>query len=391
MNGAIAASIRAASLPLASAPSDLSVPLPAPQGNGVVLSIVVPTFNEAGNIGELIRRVDACLADIRWEMLVVDDDSADGTADIVEELGRRDDRIRCLRRVGRRGLSSACMEGMALAGGAYYAIIDADLQHDERLLPAMLRSIATGNVDLVVGSRYVDGGCVGSWNPIRLALSRGATLVTYLLLRVDLSDPMSGFFMIRPEAVRPLAARYSDKGFKLLLDIVASSAVPLRVVELPYSFAVRTSGESKLGVGVVWCFIALLARHLALRIPRRFLKFCMIGGSGLMVHIAVLWSTQRWLQASFPAAQTSAVLVSIASNFWLNNRLAFGDLRLRGSRFLAGMSRFAALCAFGAVVNVMLSETLHSAGVGRMPSVIAGIMAAAACNYLTVSRLVWRQ
>ena len=355
----------------------------------VDLSIIVPTFNEAGNISELIRRVEACLGGIRWEMLVVDDDSADGTADLVAEIGRRDARIHCLRRIGRRGLSSACMEGMALARGTYHAIMDADLQHDESLLPAMLRSIAMGDVDLVVGSRYVDGGCVASWNPMRLAMSRAATVVTRLLLRVELSDPMSGFFMIRPEAALPLAARCSDKGFKLLLDIVASSTVPLRVVELPYRFAVRTSGKSKLGAGVVCYFVASLARHLVDRIPQRFVKFCTIGGSGVLVHLAVLWSLQRWLQASFPAAQTSAVLISITSNFSLNNRLAFGDLRLRGARFFGGMSRFAALCAFGAVVNAVVAEALHHAGVHRMPSAIAGILAAAVCNYLTVSRFVW--
>lgn len=357
---------------------------------GVLLSIVVPTFNEAGNIGELIRRVDAALAGIRWEMHVIDDDSADGTADIVAEMGRSDDRIHCLRRVGRRGLSSACMEGMALARGRYYAVMDADLQHDERLLPAMLRSITAGSVDVVVGSRYVDGGCTGSWNPLRRALSRSATGVTRWLLRVELSDPMSGFFMVRPQALRPLAARPCDKGFKLLLDIVASATVPLRVVELPYRFSERTSGQSKLGAAVVWYFFLLLARHLAQRVPRRFIRFCAIGASGVLVHLAVLWALQRWLQASFAAAQTSAVLVSIASNFWLNNRLAFGDLRLRGARLVSGMSRFAALCAFGAVANVVLSESLHGAGAHRMPSAIAGIVAGAVCNYLTVSRLVWR-
>ena len=357
---------------------------------GVVeLSIIVPTFNEAGNIVELLRRIDTCLAEASWEVLVVDDDSPDGTADIVSDLGRRDGRIRCLRRVGRRGLSGACLEGMALAHGKYLAIMDADLQHDERLLPAMLQSLATGGVDLVVGSRYVDGGCMEAWNPVRRAMSRAATFVTRLLLRVELSDPMSGFFMIRAAALAGSAPRGSDKGFKLLLDLVVSSPVPLRVLELPYRFAVRTSGQSKLGAGVIWSFVLLLGRQLVARIPRRFLRFSAIGGTGVLVHLSVLWAAQRWLQASFPAAQTGAVLVSMASNFWLNNRLAFGDLRLRGARFLAGMSRFAVLCAFGAVVNVMVAEALHRAGLDRTSSAIAGITAGAACNYVAVSRLVW--
>lgn len=386
MNPSMATSFKTLSPDIALTRSDAS----AQPGSGVLLSIIVPTFNEAGSIGELIRRVGACLPSTPWEMLIVDDESTDGTADIVAELGRDDDRIRCLRRVGRRGLSSACMEGMALASGSYYAVMDADLQHDEQLLPAMLRSIASGDVDLVVGSRYVDGGCVEAWNPVRLALSRLATGVTRLLLRVRLSDPMSGFFMIRREAMLPLQASCQDKGFKLLLDVVASSTVPLRVVELPYRFAIRTSGQSKLGAGVAWHFLVLLSRHLARRMPLRFLKFCMVGGSGVLVHFAVLCSAQQWLEASFPVAQTSAVLVSIASNFWLNNRLAFGDLRLRGTRVVAGMSRFAGLCAFGAVVNVILAMTLQGSGVDRTLSAAAGVLAGAVCNYLTVSRLVWR-
>jgi len=196
--------------------------------------------------------------------------------------------------------------------------------------------------------------------------------------------------MLRPEVALPLAARCSDKGFKLLLDIVVSSTVPLRVMELPYRFALRTSGKSKLGAGVVWCFAVLLARHMAHRIPRRFVRFCLIGCSGVLVHLSVLWMARRWLQASFPAAQTGAVLASIASNFWLNNRLAFGDVCLRGALFFAGMSQFAALCAVGAVVNVVCAETLYRAGFSQLLSAMAGILAGAACNYVTVSRFVWR-
>jgi len=362
----------------------------APPETAIVLSIIVPTFNEVGNIRELLRRIDACLQGLRWEVLVVDDDSADGTADLVLEMGSRDARIRCLRRVGRRGLSSACLEGMAMALGRYCAVMDADLQHDEHLLPAMLRAMATGDTDLVVGSRYAKGGCVGAWNPTRLAMSRIATLVSRLLLRVDLSDPMSGFFMIRSQTLRQVSARGPGKGFKLLLDLVTSSPVPLRIVELPYRFASRQSGQSKLGAMVIWSFMMLLVRQLPARLPRRFGKFCLIGASGVLVHLAVLWALQRWLLASFPAAQTGAVLVSMASNFWLNNRLAFADRRLHGPSLLRGLSRFATLCAFGAVLNVVVADALHHAGVDRMASAVAGILAGAACNYVMASNFVWR-
>jgi dolichol-phosphate mannosyltransferase len=364
--------------------------LHAPMAQGVTLSIVIPTFNEAGNIGELLRRIEDCLQGVRWEVLVVDDDSADGTADIVLALGVRDARIRCLRRIGRRGLSGACLEGMAASVGKYYAVMDADLQHDERLLPAMLLALSTGETDLVVGSRYVAGGCVEAWSPARLAVSRMATVLTQGLLSVKLSDPMSGFFMIRPEALRQVADRLSGKGFKLLLDLVASSPATLRIVELPYRFAARGSGQSKLDTGVAWAFLMLLIRQLAVQFHTRFAKFSLIGGSGVLVHLAVLFSLQRLLLASFPVAQTGAVIVSMVSNFTLNNRLTFADQRLRGSRFLGGLSRFAALCAVGAVVNVVIAEVIHRAGIDRLSSAAAGILAGAACNYLTTSALVWR-
>jgi dolichol-phosphate mannosyltransferase len=361
-----------------------------PSQAGVTLSIVIPTFNEVGNIGELLRRIDACLQGVRWEVLVVDDDSADGTADLVLAMGACDERIRCLRRVGRRGLSSACLEGMAVARGQYYVVMDADLQHDEQLLPVMLQVMSGGLTDLVVGSRYLAGGGVDDWSPTRVAMSRLATLATQVLLSVGLSDPMSGFFMIRAEVLRQVSARVSGKGFKLLLDLVASSRVPLRVVELPYRFAIRHSGQSKLDAGVVSAFLLLLARKLPGRLRSRFGKFSLIGGSGVLVHLAVLYAMQGLLLASFPAAQTGAVIVSMISNFSLNNRLTYPDRRLHGARFMSGLSRFSALCAVGAVVNVALAEALHRSGVDRMTSAAAGILGGAVCNYLSTSAFVWR-
>jgi dolichol-phosphate mannosyltransferase len=358
--------------------------------SGLMLSIVIPTFNEVGNMVELLGRIDTCLQGVGWEVIVVDDDSADGTADLVAALGACDSRIRCLRRVGRRGLSGACLEGMASAHGRYFAIMDADLQHDERLLPAMLQAISAGGVDLVVGSRYVAGGSVDAWSPMRHVMSRAATLLTRVLLKVGLSDPMSGFFMIRPEALRPMATRLSGSGFKLLLDLVASSAVPLRILELPYRFAVRQNGRSKLDGGVVWAFARLLAHQVLSRLRSRFGKFCLIGSSGVLVHFGVLLMLQGLVLASFPMAQTAAVIVSMISNFALNNRLTFADLRLRGTRFVGGLSRFAALCALGAVVNVVVAEILHHGGAPRLACAAAGIVAGAVCNYLTTSALVWR-
>ena len=355
------------------------------------LSIVIPTFNEAGNIEELLRRLAACLNGIDWEIVVVDDDSPDGTAHLVDRIGRVDPRIHCLKRIGRRGLSSACLEGMAISRGTFLAVIDADLQHDENLLPAMLRALTEGAVDLVVGSRYMEGGGVAAWSRRRRLLSRAATSVTHHLLACDLTDPMSGFFMIRRAAVRQASAHLSDSGFKLLLDLVSCSPMPLRTMELPYTFSPRTRGQSKLDAGVAWSFARLLLRQAVRRSCGRLCHFCLIGSSGVFVHFAVLGACQVLAGLSFPMAQTIAVIVSLVSNYTLNNRLTFEASRLRGKAFVTGLSRFAVLCALGAIVNVVVADAvLHVSG-WRLPAVAVGILTGAVCNYCTTSLLVWRR
>ena len=355
------------------------------------LSIIIPTFNEAGNIVELLERIAKCLHSADWEVIVVDDDSADGTAEIVTRLSCDDPRVRCLKRVGRRGLSSACLEGMSLSTKRFLAVIDADLQHDEQLLPAMLRVLAEGRLDLVVGSRYLHRGSVAAWSRRRRWLSRGATAMTRRLLAVGLTDPMSGFFMIRRQVVTQVATQLSNSGFKLLLDLVTCSPQPLRLVELPYTFSPRRHGQSKLDANVLWSFLGLLLRGILRRSCGRFCRFCLIGTSGVFVHFAVFEAAQTLLALSFPAAQTAGVLVSLVSNFVLNNRLTFDASRLRGTAFFTGLSRFAVLCSIGAIVNVAVADAVVALSGWRLIAAGAGILAGAICNYATTSALVWHR
>jgi dolichol-phosphate mannosyltransferase len=355
------------------------------------LSVIVPTFNESGSIEELLRRIACCLEGVHWEILVVDDNSPDGTATLVQQLSQHDPRIHCLKRVGSRGLSSACLDGMALATGRYLAVIDADLQHDETLLPAMLHVMMAGSHDVVIGSRYLDGGSIASWSRCRRVMSSAATWLTCALLDVALSDPMSGFFMIRREVVTLAAGRLSDSGFKLLLDLVVSSPEPLRTAELPYRFSPRLHGSSKLDWRVLWTFAMLLMRQLRGRSFGGFARFSVIGASGVVVHFAVLDCAQSLLACSFALAQTLAVLVSMTSNFVLNNRLTFPSARLRGKAFFTGLSRFGLLCAIGAIVNVAVADAMAHESSMRLCAAAAGIVAGALCNYTTTSVLVWRR
>jgi dolichol-phosphate mannosyltransferase len=228
------------------------------------LSIVAPTFNEIGNIEALVDRLAATLQGIAWEILFVDDDSPDGTADRVREVGRRMTNVRCLKRVGRRGLASACIEGFAATSGPFIAVMDADLQHDETLLPRMLEILRAGEVELVVASRYAAGAGLGEHSAFRRLISRGGNWTARTILRVGLSDPMSGFFMLRRDLLaRSTVGRVSGRGFKILLDLVASTRPAAKLRELPFTFRPRNAGESKFNAAIGWEFLrAILKQRL---------------------------------------------------------------------------------------------------------------------------------
>jgi dolichol-phosphate mannosyltransferase len=229
----------------------------------VELSIVVPTLNERANVEPLVAAVTVALAGISWELIVVDDDSADGTAEAVEAIGRTDTRVRCLRRIGRRGLAGACIEGGLAAAGSVVAVMDADLQHDPAILPRMLERLRSSEVDLVVGSRYVAGGSAPGLSAWRMLVSRCAATVARCALGLGFSDTTSGFFMLRRDLVAELAPRLSRTGFKILVDIAASAGRPLRIEEIGFRFGPRAGGASKCGAAVGVDFIRLVAARAA--------------------------------------------------------------------------------------------------------------------------------
>ena len=227
----------------------------SPVTAGPELTLVIPTLNERDNIGPLVDLLDAVLEAVSWEVIFVDDDSPDGTAERIREIGRRDRRVRCLQRLGRRGLTTACIEGALAASATYIAVMDADMQHDENLLPQMLAMLKSDSADLVVGSRYVAGGGIGGLDPARANMSAFATRLSRIICKAEIADPMSGFFMLRRDVLEEALRRLSGQGFKILLDILASSPRPLRVRELPYEFRERQRGESKLDTRVAWEYI----------------------------------------------------------------------------------------------------------------------------------------
>jgi len=358
--------------------------------HGIELSVIVPTFNERDNVCELVNRLEACLAPIRWEVIFVDDDSPDGTAEKVRAISAGSRQVRCLQRLGRRGLSSACIEGFLSSAAPYLAVIDGDLQHDETLLPQMLETLKKGETDIVLGSRYVAGGGIGDWNRTRALISRVATRLSSLILRADLTDPMSGFFMIRRGAFYETVRNLSGLGFKILVDLFASSPRPLRFKELPYQFRSRQVGESKLDHYAVWEYLTLLLdKMIGHIIPVRFITFTLVGGLGIVVHLLVLALLFKGLQTGFVTSQAIATVIAMTFNFALNNVLTYRDMRLKGLQWLRGWVSFTLGCSVGAFANVGIASYLFSIDTFWVLSSLAGIVIGAVWNYAVTATYTW--
>lgn len=356
------------------------------------LAVVIPTFNEVGNVRSLIAKLDAALAGILWEAIFVDDDSTDGTEKELEALAKEDPRVRMIRRIGRRGLSSAVVEGMMATVAPYVAVIDADHQHDETKLPDMLALLRANEAEIVIGSRYVGDGSVGTWDSDRVRASRIATRIAQYFLPVHLSDPMSGFFMLGRttflEAVRDL----SGQGYKILLDIVLSLGRVPRIREVAYTFRNRTHGESKLDSAVVLQYLLMLVdKKIGHIVPTRFVLFAAVGASGVLVHMATL-ATILGLAGSFKVGQAVATLVAMTFNFFVNNVLTYRDKRLRGFGPVAkGLVSFWLVCAIGAVSNVGVASVLFDRDYAWWLSALAGIAVGVVWNYAMTATFTWKK
>jgi len=364
-----------------------------PQAIGLPeLSVIVPTFNERDNVATLYRRLEATLSGVAWEVVFVDDNSPDGTWDVVRGLARRDSRVRCIRRIGRRGLSGACIEGILASSAPYAAVIDADLQHDETRLPKMLALLQNGDAELVVGSRYIEGGSADSFDKQRAGASALATEVAKRVLGVKIADPMSGFFMIRRDRFEQLAPQLSTQGFKILLDIVATAHGELRTVEIPYTFGSRQHGESKLDSMVALDFLGLVLAKLTHDvISLRFLLFAMVGSIGLVVHLTTLFIALEFFNIQFPEAQACGALVAMTSNFILNNFLTYRDQRLKGFAILRGLLLFYLVCSVGLFANVGVAFSVYDQEPIWWLAGAAGALMGVVWNYAMSGLFVWRK
>jgi dolichol-phosphate mannosyltransferase len=356
------------------------------------LAIVLPTFNERGNVGPIFDRLARALPGVRYEVIFVDDDSPDGTADEVRRLAAQHDNLRVLQRIGRRGLASACIEGILGAAAPYVAVMDADMQHDESILPEMLRRIREENLDLVVGSRNMAGGSMGEFTKSRVKLSQLGRRLSLMGAEHELSDPMSGFFLVRVATFEQFAHRLSGIGFKILLDIVLSAGPGLRIGEVPYRFRLREHGESKLDllVGLEY-FELLVDKHLGGVVNVRFVLFGMVGALGVGVHLLILSALLKLAGIGFAAGQAVTTFIVMILNFVLNNSVTYRDRRLRGWRFWRGLITFCLACGLGVAANVAIANETFRRGVPWVLAAITGLLFTAVWNYGVTSMTTWRQ
>ena len=362
------------------------------------LAVIVPSFNERGNIELLYEKVSTALKGIPFEFVVVDDNSPDGTAGVVKDMSRRFPNVRCIHRIGRRGLSSAVVEGVAATATPYFAVVDADLQHDESILPKMFAKAVAGD-DVVIGTRYSGDGSAGAGlSATRAAGSRLATRLSNLVTGARLSDPMSGFFLMRREVFDEVAPTLSDNGFKILLDIIVSATRfrsrhdrQLAIGEVSYTFRERHAGESKMNPLIVIQFLGLLLSKLSRGVlPTSFLLFSMVGGSGIFVHMGVLWAAGNLFGFNFTNSQLVATLVAMTTNYILNNELTYADKKLRGRRFWLGLLSFYAICSLGMLANISVAVALFNEGGGFLLAGFLGAIMSVVFNYSVTRVFTWR-
>jgi dolichol-phosphate mannosyltransferase len=354
------------------------------------LSVVIPTKNEAGNVEPLLKRIGVALAGIEWEAIFVDDNSTDGTPELLTRIAQGDRRVRLIRRIGRRGLSSAVVEGALASTTPIVAVIDADLQHDEKILPDLYRAVAEGGNELAIGTRYAANGSTGDWAEDRLKISRFATALASPIMKTRLSDPMSGFFAVRRDILLDAAPRLSTVGYKILLDLVASHPRPLKVAEVGYTFGARQHGESKLDEMVALEYLELLLdKAIGRFVPVKLVQFGAIGMLGVGVHLALLYLSMNMIGAPFATSQAVAVIGAMTFNFALNNKFTYRDRQLKGFAWVGGLFSFYLVCSLGAVANVGIGSLVYEQFHGWWIAGIAGAIVGSVWNYVASGWLTW--
>lgn len=359
-----------------------------------MLSLIIPTYNERESLPIFIPRIVETLQGTDFEIIVVDDDSPDRTWEVAMRLARQYTQLHTIRRVGRRGLSSAVIEGFLAAKGDVFAVMDADGQHDISLLPRLAEAAAKNN-GIAMGSRYMEGGSVGNWKGFRAFVSRLGGSLAIWLCKVIVTDPMSGFFAISRETFEDVLPRLNPKGFKILLDLLVHVPAGTNVKELPFSFGKRLLGESKFSAKVRLQYLEFLYDATVGRfIPLTLVKYCVVGALGVAVNLSAYIMTMLLLGESqqyglFPTPLVAGIEAAIVFNFLLNNTWTFSLAKLRGWDAVNGFVKYNVVCAFGALANVAVTALLFDGGISAIGSIAIGAFVGMIWNYTIGKLFAW--
>ena len=364
------------------------------------LTVIIPTYREGENIGAIIRAVEEVLAraGIRGEILVIDDSSPDGTIPAVRALENTLPNLRLVVRTSDPGLSQSVVEGFSLARAPVFLVMDADFSHPPDLIPRFLGEIR-GGADVVVGSRYMEGGGTEAWPLSRRIISSGATLLGRMLFP-EITDPVSGFFAVKREVVEGAPLR--PRGYKILMEVLGKGSWS-RAREIPFVFRERKAGSSKLRPSTILDYLRqvldisryALSQHkgAAWEEWERILRFAVVGCSGIVVNMVILWLLTRFAGLYYLVSSIIAIEISIINNFVWNDRWTFGrGTEHRGRRFSSRIALFHAVSAGGAVINwLILFALTQFAGIFYLISNLAGILAGFTWNYLLNRNLTWKR
>ncbi|MCU1337790.1 MAG: glycosyl transferase [Bryobacterales bacterium] len=355
------------------------------------LGVILPAFNERGNVEPVLEALRAGVKGILYEVILVDDDSEDGTADHARSLAARFPELRVIQRINRYGLSSASIEGMMASHAPYLAVMDCDLQHDERILPAMLERLKAEHLDIVIGTRHAEGGSTGNFSVSRRAISDTGRFLSRAIYSEHVSDPMSGFFILERRFLLEVVRSLSGTGYKILLDLLASSKRPVRFGEVGYTFRNRRHGSSKLDLLVSLEYLELLLdKMLGSFLPPRFVLFCLVGFVGLLLNLSLFEFLSRALNLSLTAALAVSSVAVMTANYWMNNQFTFRKFRLRGRGFWKGLGVFYLACSIGLFANLQLANSMRQSGFKQAVAVLSGVAVGSLWNYFMSSMLVWQ-
>tara|TARA_B100000900_G_scaffold259673_1_gene221322 strand:- start:121 stop:1212 length:1092 start_codon:yes stop_codon:yes gene_type:complete len=359
-----------------------------------MISIVIPTFNEVNNIIPLLKNLIHILKDFHYEIIVVDDDSPDGTSEEVNKYKKFNNNIKLITRIGRSGLASAIKEGLLFAEGSYLLVLDGDGQHDASCILNMINLIVSSKADLIIGSRFLNTSRLeGLSNKRSLGSKIANKLARFSLPKnyVLITDYLSGCFCLNRKTTKLLIKKIEINGFKFLYELLSLSNGKLLIKEIPLLFKERTFGDSKLDLAIIWDFIISIFHNLTFRImPRRAISFGLVGMSGVFVQLFMTSLLTTIFKIDFYNALPFAVICAATSNFIINNQVTFRSNRLKNLSLLVGLLKFLLVASLPVIANVGITSAFYKyISADTFIAQIAGIAIVYAWNYLASSSFVW--